>query len=519
MDDKKSAQNNPLGQIGLVRLVQDLGLSVPLPAVRSEIVAGARQTRIADGVVYERYPRSYAPDGIIGNLKFAMRYEAVDLGVLFAVLQALDPKVLEQWVREEHTGVFARRAWYLYELLTGQTLDVSDVPPTGYVNILDPVIHITGSSVRIRRQLVNDNLLGSAAYCPLIRRTETLRNSMQAGLDKEARALVERCDPGLLARAVNYLYTKETKSSFAIEGEAPSADRAQRFVTTLTDAVHFNTLEQQSFVRLQNAIVDPRYAETGWRTDQNFVGQTRSDFTEHVHFVCPKPADVPSLMQGWMQMVERLHRPPLEPVCAAAAMSFGFVFIHPFEDGNGRIHRFLIHHMLARAGFTPSGLLFPVSAAMLRDRSAYDRVLNAYSSSIMPFIKYAVDDQGRMSIDNATAHLYRYWDATPVAEYLYSCVTEAIRRDLREEIGFLTVFDGALRRAVDIVDMPDRRASLLVRLIMQNSGELAQNRRKQFPELSDHEISSIEAAVRSCIEAGGLSPEAGVRLQGPGFRE
>jgi len=46
----------------------------------------------------------------------------------------------------------------------------------------------------------------------------------------------------------------------------------------------------------------------------------------------------------------------------------GFVLIHPFEDGNGRIHRFLIHHVLARRGFTPQGLLFPVSAVMLHDR-------------------------------------------------------------------------------------------------------------------------------------------------------
>ena len=36
---------------------------------------------------------------------------------------------------------------------------------------------------------------------------------------------------------------------------------------------------------------------------------------------------------------------------AAAAVAFGFVYIHPFEDGNGRLHRWRIHHVLARAGF------------------------------------------------------------------------------------------------------------------------------------------------------------------------
>lgn len=497
MAAKKSADKRSVGLAGLTRLIDDLQLPIPTPAVRSEIIAGARRTRVTDGIVYEHYPRSYAPEGLIGNLKFALRYEPIDLGVLSAVLRALDRKLLEDWVRQEHTGVFARRAWYLYEWITGETLDVPDVPRTGYVHVLDPETHLTGPPVRVRRQYVVDNLLGNAAYCPLIRRTEALQSYLHAGLGQEARSLVESCDPNILARAVNYLYTKETKSSFAIEGETPGADRAGRFVAALAHAGDFDASDAQSFVRLQNAIVDPRYAATGWRPDQNYVGQTRRDFSEQIHFVSPKPDDVPSLMESWMRMVDRLHAKEVDAVCAAAAASFGFVFIHPFGDGNGRIHRFLIHHVLARAGFTPAELLLPVSAVMLRDRRSYDRLLNAYSSSIRPFINYAIDSEGRMTVQNDTAHLYRFWDATPFAEYLYSCITQAIRHDLREEIGFLNVFDTAVRRTMDIVDMPDRRASLLVRLIMQNNGQLALSKRQLFSELADLELAAIEAAVGS----------------------
>ncbi len=496
MADKDSTEERFREPIGLVRLIEELNLSVPRPAVRSETVAGARRTKIADGIIIEKYPRSYAPRSLIGQLKFAMRYEPVDLGVLSAVFQTLGADLLEPWIREEHTGVFARRAWYLYELLTGKTLDIADVAPTGYVDLLDKKIHVTGPTVRARRQRINNNLLGQRLYCPLIRRTDTLEAAMTAGLDQEARALIESCDPKVLARAVTYLYTKETKSSFAIEGEAPSADRSERFVAALIRAADFEIGDSQAFVRLQNAIVDPRYAEKGWRTAQNFVGQTRSDFTEHVHYVCPKPDDVPALMRAWMEVSEKLHHPEFDPVCAAAAASFGFVFIHPFEDGNGRIHRFLIHHMLGRSGFTPEGLLFPVSAVMLRDRRAYDRVLNGYSSLIMPFIRYHLDEKGRMNVENETAGLYRYWDATAFAEYLHGCVAQAIRHDLREEIGFLNVFDQAITRTMAIVDMPDRRASLLVRLILQNKGKLARGRRNHFTELTDDEIAAIEEAVR-----------------------
>lgn len=500
MADDKSARIGPTGHVGLIEL---LNLAVPLPAVRSRIAASGRLTRIVDGIVDEHYPRGYAPkskEEWVGHLKFALRYEPSDLGVLDAAFRALGRRAVEEWVRSEPLSAFARRAWYLFELLlAGETLDVPDVAPTGYVDLLDPELHFTAEPVRARRQRVNDNLPGSRGYCPMLRRTETLRTYMASGLADEARALIEGCDPGVLARAVNYLYTKETKSSFAIEGEAPSPERSQRFVDALAGAAAFDPMAPSAFVQLQNVIVDARYRESGWRTVQNFVGQTRSDFTEHVHFVCPKPEDVEPLMQGWMTAVRRLRSPAIDPVCAAAAASFGFVFIHPFEDGNGRIHRFLIHHMLAQMGFTPGEILLPVSAVIVRDRRAYDRVLSSYSSSIAPFIKYEFDADGRLGVGNQTATLYRFWDATPFAEYLFTQVEQAIRRDLREEIGFLQVFDESVRRVAAIVDMPDRRASLLTRLIVQNNGTLSQTKRGHFAEITASELAAIEDAVRTAM--------------------
>jgi hypothetical protein len=141
-------------------------------------------------------------------------------------------------------------------------------------------------------------------------------------------------------------------------------------------------------------------------------------------------------MGGWMETVKRLEATGVDPISAAAALSFGFVFIHPFEDGNGRIHRFLVHHVLARSGSTPKGVLFPVSAVILREMAGYDEILRSYSSAILSFIDYSLDERGRMVVHNETAHLYRYWDATNFAESLYECETETIRRDLRKELGF-----------------------------------------------------------------------------------
>jgi hypothetical protein len=309
MSDRALARQKPPVTVGLHGLAEELGLKTPLPTVRSEIVAGSRKTTVTEARILEQYPRSYLsylPTGLAGNLRFAMRYEPIDLGVLSAAFDALGVREFENWIRSEPTGIFARRAWYLYELLTGKTLDVPDVAPSGYIDLLDEDLHITGVAVRVRRQRINDNLLGNRLYCPLVRRTETLRAYVRQDLAKEARSIVEECDPAILARAVHYLFTKETKSSFAIEGEVPSKDRTVRFVAALQNTSTFDASSKEAFVRLQNSIVDPRYAQKDWHTTQNFVSQTLPDYSEDVHFVCPKPEDVPKLMDAWMEMERRL---------------------------------------------------------------------------------------------------------------------------------------------------------------------------------------------------------------------
>ena len=138
---------------------------------------------------------------------------------------------------------------------------------------------------------------------------------------------------------------------------------------------------------------------------------------------------------------------------------------------------------------------------MMRDRSRYHEILEGFSQSISPYIDYEMHQDGSLVVNNQTAHLYRFWDATRFAEYLYDCVAETIRT-LREEIGFLKIFDAAIRATMDIVDMPDRRGSLLVRLILQNNGRLSQTKRAMFSELKDKEISAIEEAMASLSQNG-----------------
>jgi len=97
-----------------------------------------------------------------------------------------------------------------------------------------------------------------------------------------------------------------------------------------------------------------------------------------------------------------------------------------------------------------------------------------------------------------TAHLYRFPDLTRHAEYLYRAIADTITTDMGSEFGFLETYDRAMEAVQEIVEMPGQRASLLVRLILQNHGRLSKTKRGQFSELTDEEIAEIEARIGSC---------------------
>jgi hypothetical protein len=117
----------------------------------------------------------------------------------------------------------------------------------------------------------------------------------------------------------------------------------------------------------------------------------------------------------------------------------------------------------------------------------------------MPHVSWKWTENKMIEVTNDTAALYRYFDATQLTEFLYAKVIETVRKDLKEELEFVAVYDAALAAVLDIIDMPDRHASLFVRLLMQNGGTLSKTKRDQFAELSDEMIAKLETAVQRVL--------------------
>jgi hypothetical protein len=480
---------------------------VVLPNWHESAVAAGNIHRIevVNNRTQEVFPSRYWPGDSLGDhLEFALKYDGTNLGILASIFKAASQDELVSYVDAKPTGKYARRIWYLYELFTDKRLPLPNLRQGNYINLLDPDEYYTSGKRAAGRQRVWDNLMGDSRFCPLVRRTDRLKAFEQARLDERCRRVMAHYPDDLLKRALQYLYTKETKSSFEIEHLAPSPSRTERFVALLHTAEKEDFVNKDALIAVQNRIVDERFRDHDYRRTQNYVGETVALHQERVHCVFPKPGDLPAMMDGLVVAHKQMGDAGMHPVVHAATVAFGFVFLHPFEDGNGRIHRFLIHNILAQRGFTPKGIMFPVSAAMLRNPIAYDAALEEFSKPRMLLVEYSLDEKGQMTVQNDTAALYQYIDVTTQAEALFQFVQDTVDKELVEELDFLRNYDEAKRAIQEIADVPDRMIDLFIRCCLQNNGRLSNRKRSsEFGQLTDSEVEQMEAIVQKAYRAEG----------------
>ncbi len=486
---------------GYAALIEAFKLRVPVPS-RLMATAAKHKTLLKDGW-HILTPRHAPRPTLDGHLTFALKYEGVDLAVLKRLFQATGPTQIEAWVRRAPTSSYARRIWFLYEWLLGTQLDLPDLKKKiRYVDALNPEQQWAGAPANVPRYLVRNNLPGTPAFCPLVTRTETLENFISLGLGQRAKDIMAKVSADIMARTAAFLLLQDSRASYVIEGENPPQDRIQRWGRAIGQAGS-KPVSLDELLRLQAIVIgDARFVHMGLRTTGGFIGehdrQTRVPIPVHIS---ARHEDLIGLVNGIIAFdSERAQH--LDAVIAAAVLAFGFVYIHPFEDGNGRLHRYLIHHALAARDFNPPGLVFPVSAAILSRIDDYRKVLETYSQRVLPLIEWQPTEQGNIEVLNETADFYRYFDATPHAEFLYACVQQTIESDLPEGIDYLRRYDAFRARIKAIIDMPDRTTDLLFRFLRQNHGKLsARARGEEFVKLEAGEIERVEAAYAATFVA------------------
>lgn len=486
---------------GYSALIGAYELAVPLP--RKLCATGARHRISDDGAWRIMTPRHAPEPSLEGHLTFAIKNEGLDLAVLKCLFAVTGAEAIAALVHDKPTGVYSRRLWFLYEWLTGKRLDLPDARGGRYVPVLDPAIQYGGPERTAARYRIRDNLPGTPEFCPLVFRTEALDGFTAMDLAQRAQEIVADVPRDLLARTAAFLLLKDSRSSYAIEGESPPQDRIQRWGRAIGEAGR-QPLDRDELLRLQRIVIgDARFVHLGFRTEGGFVGEhdweTRLPLPDHIS---ARPEDLPDLVDG-MITFDREAAQQLDPVIAAAILAFGFVYVHPFEDGNGRLHRYLIHHVLAERGFNPPGVVFPVSAAILDRVTDYRTVLESYSQRLLPLVLWEATEKFNVRVLNDTGDFYRFFDATPHAEFLYECVQRTIEEDLPNETAFLENYDTFRRHLEGMIDMPGRIVDLLFRFLQKNEGRLSKRaREKEFEALTDGEVTAIEEIYRKAFGDG-----------------
>jgi hypothetical protein len=479
--------------VGYAALIAVFDLQAPLPLILCAI--GARH-KVYEQNGWRIYTPRHEPSATLeGHLVFALKYEGLDLVVLKRFFEAVDQAELEIMIQAKPNSSYMRSIWFLYEWLLNQQLDIPDAKTGTYAKIVDPKLQWAIKGTTSTRHRVRNNLPGSRDYCPLVRRTDALNAFVASKLDEQAKAVIGKISGNILARTAAFLLLKDSKSSYAIEGESPPHDRIQRWGKAIGEAGK-HPLDEDEFIRLQRIVIgkDDRFIKMGFRKEDGFVGEheqeTRMPLPDHIS---ARHEDLPDLMRGLISF-DHDYAAEIDPVIASAVLAFGFVYIHPFEDGNGRIHRYLIHHALTARGFNPTGLVFPVSAAILDRIDDYRRVLETYSERLLPLIDWKPTAQMNVEVLNDTGDFYRYFDATPHAEFLFECVQRTVEHDLPEEAAFLERYDIFKNRVEAMAEMPASTIDLLFSFLKQNNGQLSNRARaKEFSSLTDDEIEGFEA--------------------------
>jgi Fic family protein len=457
------------------------------------------------GNVEQVFGPKYAPspDAPLPHLEFALKYDDISLDFLKAVFEKIPPEEIQAFVQKAPSSKYARKIGFLYEFLTTNSIELARPIAANYTDLLEQEEYIAGAVIKNIKWKINNNLLGNQEFCPIVRKTDALVMLLETDIHQKIEQLKESFPQDIFKRAINYLYNKETRSSYEIEKEKPSPDRMEKFIALLVKAGSEATekmLEKQRLIQLHSAIVDPRFAAADFRDFQNFVGESLPNYQDIIHYICPPPAILSSLMNGLKEAAGKTNG--IYPQVRAALIAFGFVFIHPFEDGNGRLHRFLIHDILVHDGIVPSGLIIPVSAHMLNNIKDYDGILEKYSKALMQRIRYDKKDNGEVTVTNPeeVEGYFRYPDLTEHCIYLIKTIHATLEEDMPDELIFLQRYDEAKKELQQIVDMPDKDINLMIIFLHQNKGVFPKRRRDQFAKLTDEEIQQMQQAYRIVYE-------------------
>ena len=488
--------------IGYSWLINNFKLEVPLRQLSciSKKRLAAQTIKNGKWLIFDA--QLMVEDNTYSHLEFAIKHEDIDLLVLKQILKQISIEEISQNIKINPKRILSKKIWFFYEFLLDKQLPIEDLPIGKYDDLLDEKKYIVNNhSIKSKRHKVNNNLLGTQNMCPIIRKTAELQHYLDADLSNEILHVIGKVSKALIRRAASFLLLSDSRASFEIEGERPVKNRVENWGKIINEAGK-TTLSLNEIQRLHAILLeDSRFIKIGLRDEEVFLGDRDRNNSPIPEFIGAKSKDLPGLMQDWIELETKLTNNEINPILQAVIIAFSFVYIHPLEDGNGRIHRYLIHHVLANRNFYPKGMIFPISNVILDEIEKYRDILIQHTGPLMRMIQWEATNTGNVKIINNTEDLYRFFDCTSSCEFIFKCVEKTIKETLPDELKYLSSFDKAYDEINTIVEMPDNKIKSLITFILQNGYKLSKGKKEKYYEkLTDIEVKNIEEIVKESFE-------------------
>jgi len=467
-------------------------------------------TRIEEMPDLLAVPRHVAPAdnaSILDHVLFALKHEPIHLAILHEALKLVRGAELVQAIAAQRTGGYLRKAAYLWEKANGQALPLPwDTTGGNYLDLFDRGDYYTGPRwERNPRYRINFNGIGPYEFCPVVRRDAALQQRGQDVLDRLRAWATSPANTEILDRVMNWAYLSETRDSYAIENEAPSPDKERAFLNAMHHLRDRRALTEDYLVELQNVVItNDLKLEREFRGRQNWL-QRGGHGALAVRYVPPPPEALAPLMKGLMEMANATEG-DTPPFVKAAVVSFGFVFAHPFMDGNGRVSRLLAHHSLNYGGAIPTiggqPAILPLSVTMKRNEKDYLAALEAFSKPVRWLwdVTYIAENEFALEFKSSPM-VYAHWYADTAAAFVTNCAELALEQSLIDETRFIQAYDQAYEQIDREFDLPNRTINLLIQWIRQNNCRMPE-RRRNAPELillKPAQIERVEAIVADCF--------------------
>lgn len=239
--------------------------------------------------------------------------------------------------------------------------------PVGVADFNDPVRSDTAGVVSDAEAAVRSlNDRARPALKPLARlllRTESIASSKVEGLQVDARTLARSEARAEGGQAPGPVVEEVLANVDAMEFAVEEASAVETLKVPHLAAIHSALMARSGRPHIAGRV----------REVQNWIGG--NDYNPcGADFVPPPPDRVPDLLEDLCRLCNADHLPPLVQAAVAHAQ---FETIHPFEDGNGRTGRALIHVILRRRGLAPS-YVPPISVVLAGSKDRYIKGLTGF---------------------------------------------------------------------------------------------------------------------------------------------